>query len=345
MTESAGVKGFRSWVFTLNNYTEDDWNFLPKKFEDGAVKYLVQAKEIGEKNTPHIQGFVHFKSNKTLGQLKKWDKRTHWEPKNGTFEQAAAYCKKGEQPKAEWEELKEKGPNFGKNANFIELGTLPHAGTRSDLHALVQDAKDGKSLIEMVETHGETGMKYMKSFREVAYQYALQARYAEGFRNMQVHIYYGATSTGKSKAANEIHGYPSTRSLKNTATGYWFDGVDKDTKTLVFDEFNGDMAFSELLNVTDGQPKSFQIKGSMTVNWWDTVVLTTNQDPRSWYPNMPKQQRDAFWARVTKVIKFTGTCLEDAQQVVELEKGYRDPVPFTFKTYIETPAMAEGFKP
>lgn len=322
------TKKFRSWCFTWNNYSEADWNLAPKLFEGNEVKinYLVQGKEVGENGTPHIQGFIHFDTQRTLGGLKKiFGPQPHWEPKSpkSTFEQAAAYCKK--------------------DGNFIELGVLPKQGARSDLHALVADAKKGTSIDEAAEIHGETALKYLKSYRELSYQYALKARYAEGFRTMRIHIYYGDTSTGKSKTANELHGYPNTRSLKNTATGYWFDGVDCSTKTIILDEFTGNMPFTELLDICDGQPKSFQIKGSMTINWWDTVVITSNQDPRTWYANTPKQSRDAFWARVTKVVKFTGTSIEDCIQTVELEKAYREPVPFTFKTYVEQTATAENF--
>lgn len=38
----------------------------------------------------------------------------------------AAYCKKGDQSHAEWEELDVKGPNFGLNANFLEHGSCPN---------------------------------------------------------------------------------------------------------------------------------------------------------------------------------------------------------------------------
>lgn len=46
------------WVFTWNNYTEEDWENLKTLVgEEAKFKYLLMSKEIGEKGTPHIQGY------------------------------------------------------------------------------------------------------------------------------------------------------------------------------------------------------------------------------------------------------------------------------------------------
>lgn len=61
---------FRSWVFVLNNYTEQEVEQVKAWAPDCSVLYV--AKEVGElKGTPHLQGEVTFKEPKRLASLKK----------------------------------------------------------------------------------------------------------------------------------------------------------------------------------------------------------------------------------------------------------------------------------
>ena len=65
--------------------------------------------------TPHLQGYVHFKNEKSLKQLKALMPRAHVEARKGTIQQAIEYCQKegdweehGEKPKMPKEKEKEK---------------------------------------------------------------------------------------------------------------------------------------------------------------------------------------------------------------------------------------------
>lgn len=61
----------RNWVFTLNNYTEDE----RRRIETHVVpecEYLCYQPEVGEeRGTPHLQGCVFFKSQRTLAGLRR----------------------------------------------------------------------------------------------------------------------------------------------------------------------------------------------------------------------------------------------------------------------------------
>lgn len=80
----------RRWCFTLNNYSQEEYDHV------AAVDhvYLVVGKEIGEGGTPHLQGFVIFRSNKRLRAVSGLIPRAHWEVARATSTQASAYCKK-----------------------------------------------------------------------------------------------------------------------------------------------------------------------------------------------------------------------------------------------------------
>jgi len=80
------------WCFTLNNYTPLDVDTM--RLWGLVVKYLIFAREISESGTPHLQGFVLFKSNQTRHSLRKLWPRAHFEPAKAASHVAAAYCKK-----------------------------------------------------------------------------------------------------------------------------------------------------------------------------------------------------------------------------------------------------------
>lgn len=115
-----GGEKVRGWCVTLNNPTEATYTELIELCV--SAKYGVIGEEVGEQSTPHLQGFVYFVNKQVMPRLAS---KPHWERMKGTPEQAAAYCRKGEQPHSEWEELNVNGPTYGKNAMFEEWGVCP----------------------------------------------------------------------------------------------------------------------------------------------------------------------------------------------------------------------------
>lgn len=85
------VERSRKWCFTLPNYTEEELD----KISGIECLYLIYGQEIAPTtNTPHLQGFIIFKSQKRLTTLKKFLERAHWEVAKGSVEQNITYCSK-----------------------------------------------------------------------------------------------------------------------------------------------------------------------------------------------------------------------------------------------------------
>lgn len=91
----------RNWCWTLNNYTPEEYDFLVSKDLVDELNYHIVAKEVGEKGTPHLQGYTVFKKTIRLSAVKKLfqTNRVALFARKGTHEQASDYCKKTEEYK------------------------------------------------------------------------------------------------------------------------------------------------------------------------------------------------------------------------------------------------------
>jgi len=81
----------KKWTFTLNNYSDEEYEFMVKS----EKVFLIMGKEVAPDTlTPHLQGFIYFKTEKSLKQMKKLSSRAHWEMAMGNVEQNITYCSK-----------------------------------------------------------------------------------------------------------------------------------------------------------------------------------------------------------------------------------------------------------
>lgn len=134
------------WVFTLNNYTEEDIQFIDNLTNSSEeVAYLSYGKEVGESGTHHLQGHLELNRRMRLSQVKAiLHQRAHLEVRKGTFEQAQAYV--------------EKDGDFVVFGERVSVG----AGKRSDLDELAQEIRNGTSKRTLAETYGKEFIKYRK---------------------------------------------------------------------------------------------------------------------------------------------------------------------------------------
>lgn len=107
-------------------------------------------------------------------------------------------------------------------------------------------------------------------------------------------VYWGATGTGKSRRAWEeasLEAFP-----KIPTTKFW-DGY-RGHDHVVMDEFSGGIDITHMLRWLDRYPVIVEVKGSAVVLRATRMWITSNVDPREWYPNAPPFQQAALLRRL-----------------------------------------------
>lgn len=253
---------------------------------DNTVTYLVYGKEVcPDTQKDHWQGYAEFKSAKTIKAAQKALQigDSHMDKRRGTPSQAAEYCMKDGKYK-----------EFGERKPDLKEGQ----GKRNDIIALRDAAQAAVSVSELHRDDiVECYASHMKFAKEIMY-YAKKQRTAT-WRNVAVEIYWGDTRTGKTRKVMDMGGV-----FKWTPCDpIWFDGYDGE-KILLIDEFYGQTRCNVMLELLEGHQCRLPVKGGFTFAEWDRVFITSNTDPKDWYPNVPAEVRAAFHARVSKVTHF-----------------------------------------
>lgn len=236
----------RSWTFTINNHTDSEWERCDGGL-DGVIVYLVAGKERG--STPHIQGYVRWKSAKSLANCKKVFPTAHWEVAKGTADQNRTYC--------------------SKEGDFIERGTRPKGpGARTDL-ADVRDLVAGGSGIRAVVDANPTLPALLYAERV--------AKHVEPPRGTKPTVYWlwGPTGTGKTRVALETfpEAWVSGSNFK------WWDGYDAHKSVILDDMRKDSFNFNQLLRMFDYAPYRVEVKGGTRQLLALNIVVTAPMGP------------------------------------------------------------------
>lgn len=239
---------YQNYSFTWNNYTNDTIALLA----DLDCEYIVYGKEVGASGTPHLQGYVRFKNERSEKAVRKVFLGANIDPtisNSGSIE----YCQKGEQPHEEWEQQKTAGPNYGLNADVYERGKKPAGqGKRSDLDAVRDLLKENPKMRKVVDI--ASSYQSVKMAEQIL-------KYKEAPRNWECEVYWfwGSTGSGKSRTAFEICDPDDTYVCMSTAK--WFDGYDGHSDVIIDDMRKDFCKFHELLRLLDRYAYKVETKG------------------------------------------------------------------------------------
>lgn len=250
----------RHYCFTAFEKPPEPLNILPLRY------YVFKPEKCPTTGTLHYQGYaelarpIRYKAFCTLmgmsTKCKIFDRK-------GTRDEARIYCLKREtgcgEP-VEWGDFEAGGQ-----------------GIRTDLADMLTFVKEGASKIEIIESNPVLYAKYRNTILD--YKFEAMKQHTKKFRKLDVEVHWGDAGTGKTRWCVET--YPDAYKLDFDDT-VWWDGYEGE-KTLIINDFYGNIKYSKLLDILDGYQLRLPIKGGFTYANWDKVLITSNKPPNEWY--------------------------------------------------------------
>lgn len=243
---------YRNCVFTLNNYTDTEYNNL---LYNTKFKYIIIGKEISDSGTHHLQGYFELLIQTRHNKIKAINPRMHFEKRKGSQKQAIDYCKK--------------------SGNFIENGISRMQGQRNDLNKLKIDLSDGRSIAEIVlmENLNYPQLRFLILAEPYLYKPKLSKRSCIWC--------YGETGTGKSHFAKTYTDL-SDIYFKDVESKWW-DGYTNQS-VVVFDELRADcFKINYMLRLLDDLPLRVEYKGGTVPLRCETIIITSPLNPMEMY--------------------------------------------------------------
>ena len=262
----------RNVCFTLNNWKLEDCARLDDLAK--SVGYLVYGKEVGDSGTPHLQGYIEFENPRSPGKdwsnFKKLMGECHFEVRRGTAKRASDYCKE--------------------DGDFKEYGEISRQGERTDWAAASAAVLAGRAIIEVVQEQPQL----LPAIRALERLQNLSIAPIE--REVHTTWLYGSPGSGKTRYVWDT--YPNVYSKPS---GSWWDGYAGED-VLLFDDFEGDIPFQELLKVLDRYKYRVPVKGGYVGARWTKVFITTNAHPDTFYSYA--SNRGALVRRISEIKCF-----------------------------------------
>lgn len=244
------VRRSRAWCYTLNNYTEEEEKYL----REVDAQYHVFGKEVGEQGTPHLQGFIYFKGQKSLSAVSKIVKRAHLEAARNN-QASIEYCKKDGR-------VYEKGDP--------PIGAVGKKCTMEERMARNKRLRES-TLTELVET-GEISIMDVRKLKNARLDLLQEGKAIEG-ETVRGVWYWGEPGTGKShKARTENPG------LYLKSQNKWFDGYQGE-EVILLDDFDCRELGHHLKIWADKWSCTGEVKGGMVNLKHKSFIVTSNYHP------------------------------------------------------------------
>jgi len=273
-------KRTRGVTWTFFNY-EDHIDAM-KQYAKDECEYMIFGFEVcPTTHKKHLQGYLYYTNPRSYPN-KKW--RDLFPGirdfiSRGTPQQNYDYC--------------------SKLGDFWSYGDLPKQGARTDWDTARCSLQQGLSIPQVIEDQPQL----LPCIRSLERFQQLSLRPLN--RDVTVIVIHGDAGTGKSRWAYDNH-----PELYSKPEGQWFDGYTGQ-KTLLLDDYYGDIPYPQFLKVLDRYPLSVPVKGGFVHAQWDTVIITSNRNPSNWYHGMT----DALKRRISKIVTmYNNAHQEDLQQ-------------------------------
>jgi len=221
----------KGWVFTINNWKEEEWDKLLALREKSTLRYLIVGKEVGAEGTPHLQGAMIWRDQKKGWTLfNQLGKRIRLRIMRGTAEQNRKYCSKdGEHVE------------FGENPNDIDSETM-NITTIGQARQWCKKNPGATDLDIMERCDTPQTIKFCK-------EYLMRLNEKKRTSEPEVYWFWGPSGTGKTRTAVEMCGDEPYFFIGDQ--GDWWDGYRNEKFVIVDDARPQTIPFGKLLRWTD----------------------------------------------------------------------------------------------
>lgn len=259
----------RGWCITINNPSDTEI----ADFENIECTYWCYNIEHERHSTRHLQGYIHFKYQKSFKSIKKKLTRAHIEAAKGSPSDNRDYC--------------------GKEGSIKEKGSLPQSGKRNDLSA------QACSINLEDQTIRETWPAKAELLINNKRKYITEELYQDFIENKKIVYITGKSRSGKTTLAHKLAG---TRPNKIKIRNNFLIGYKDPTKNCIWDDFrDSNCPLEEFLNLTDKFTNTFNVKGGECDFLTELLIITSVKHPYTLYKNYDEDVRTQILGRI-KVI-------------------------------------------
>jgi len=249
----------RGYAFTHNNYDPATLLTIQALAAVSVVRYFCFGKEVGENGTPHLQGYIYFKSPRTLRGaidfLQAQMPGCHVEAARGSGEQNRTYCSKDGDFFEEGDCPKDAAAGAARTAEFWRDTRLAASeGRLSDIDEQIRFKND-----QCIERH------HMR---------ALKTRKLDDSTEKH-QWFWGPSGTGKSRRARSENPDAYLKMCNK-----WWDGYEQEDTVLIEDFDQQHNVLCHHLKIwADRYPFLAEVKGHAMKIRPKKIVVTSNYHP------------------------------------------------------------------
>lgn len=300
----------RGYVFTLNNYTVDHELELAKFASDPKSRcYLIYGKEIAPSTgTPHLQGYVYFKSPRFVAALQKLNIFGHIEHAMGNAEQNERYCRKTRDidliPNLEVHEFNPGNkPKDSKAGGQLERQRW-------------EDARDFARAGDLDSVPADIYIRCYATIKKIRDDAVLEAD-LDTLDDLDHEWLWGESGSGKSYTARNRYPEAYLKSCNK-----WWDGYRGHAVVLIEDfDRKHDVLCHHLKIWADRYPFPAEVKGSSIKIRPQKIVVTSNYSPEDIWMN-PCDLEPIL--RRFKVTKFSGIFIPESVGARRVEEASKE---------------------
>ncbi|AMH87650.1 replication-associated protein [Pacific flying fox associated cyclovirus-1] len=259
-------KSHRRYVFTLNNYSDDD----VARLQQLEARYMVFGKEVAPTSgTKHLQGFINF------GRAVRFNSARKLVGGDGVTEVTDRAASGG--PNGDCFDYLPHG-NDPATRGFVFLGKPTSQGRRTDLQRVADLAKQSGTTAHTIAR--EFPVEFIKYGRGITNLLRTINPIPSRSKPTIVVVLVGAPGVGKSRFANEVGSGLGDTYYK--PRGEWWDGYCQQ-RSVIIDDFYGWIKYDELLKICDRYPHKVPVKGGYEEFTSEYVFITSNSNVDQWY--------------------------------------------------------------